>query len=103
LLSSDGVLNPSGVHFCLGKIYGMLECPVFSEHIDDTIYFGQRRSKDKDERVLLFVKMHAGQKLDSPFEKAVNGKKVEIAINQVYISSQIEENKGLERDLRLKS
>jgi hypothetical protein len=52
--TSDGVLNPSGVCFGSGGLYGVLERPVFSARIDDVICVGQRLSQDKDERVLLF-------------------------------------------------
>ena len=69
--ASDGVLNPSGVRFGSGEIYGVLERPEFSARIDDAICVGQRRPQDKDERVLLFVKMRAGHKLDPPFEEAI--------------------------------
>ena len=69
--TSDGVLNPSGVRFGSGEIYGVLERPVFSARIDDAICVGQRRPQDKDERVLLFIKMRAGHKLDPPFEEAI--------------------------------
>ncbi|KAF8258376.1 acetoacetate-CoA ligase [Lactarius quietus] len=107
---SDGVLNPSGVRFGSGEIYGVLERPVFSTRIDDAICVGQRRPQDKDERVLLFIKMRAGHKFDTPFEEAiraaikeslssrhvpayifevkeipytVNGKKIEIAVKKI--------------------
>lgn len=58
---SDGVLNPSGVRFGSGEIYTVLE--QFSQTIDDALCVGQRRAHDKDERVLLFLKMRPGQKL----------------------------------------
>lgn len=57
---SDGVLNPSGVRFGSGEIYTVLE--QFSKVLDDSLCIGQRRAQDKDERVLLFLKMHPGQK-----------------------------------------
>ncbi|KAN0138374.1 acetoacetate-CoA ligase [Lactarius tabidus] len=107
---SDGVLNPSGVRFGSGEIYGVLERPVFSARIDDTICVGQRRPQDNDERVLLFIKMRAGHTLDQSFEEAIrsaigtslskrhvpsyifeveeipytaNGKKIEIAVKKI--------------------
>ena len=49
----------------------MLERPEFAARIDDAICVGQRRPQDKDERVLLFVKMRVGYKLDQPFEQAI--------------------------------
>jgi acetoacetyl-CoA synthetase len=68
---SDGVLNPSGVRFGTGEIYSVLERPEFATRVDDSICVGQRRPQDKDERVLLFIKMRAGHKLDEPFEQAI--------------------------------
>jgi acetoacetyl-CoA synthetase len=59
-LDSDGVLNPSGVRFGSGEIYTVLE--TFSSSVDDSLCIGQRRPQDKDERVLLFLKMRPGQK-----------------------------------------
>ena len=59
-LDSDGVLNPSGVRFGSGEIYTVLE--RFSGSIDDSLCIGQRRPQDKDERVLLFLKMRPGYK-----------------------------------------
>jgi acetoacetyl-CoA synthetase len=59
-LDSDGVLNPSGVRFGSGEIYTVLE--MFSGSIDDSLCIGQRRPQDKDERVLLFLKMRPGYK-----------------------------------------
>lgn len=60
LFRSDGVLNPSGVRFGSGEIYSVLE--QFSSLLDDSLCIGQRRTQDKDERVLLFLKMRQGQK-----------------------------------------
>ena len=58
--NSDGVLNPGGVRFGSGEIYTVLE--TFSVSIDDSLCIGQRRPQDKDERVLLFLKMRPGHK-----------------------------------------
>ena len=69
--NSDGVLNPSGVRFGSGKIYSVLERSELAARIDDAIRVGQRRPQDKDERVLLFLKMRPGQTLDRPFEQAI--------------------------------
>ena len=49
----------------------MLERSDFAARIDDSICVGQRRPQDKDERVLLFMKMRAGHKLDQPFEQVI--------------------------------
>lgn len=58
---SDGVLNPGGVRFGSGEIYGVME--RFGAEIEDTVCVGQRRPGSGDERVLLFVKMRDGRKL----------------------------------------
>ncbi|RXW22984.1 hypothetical protein EST38_g2854 [Candolleomyces aberdarensis] len=112
---SDGVLNPSGVRFGSGEIYTVLE--QFSKTIDDSLCVGQRRAHDKDERVLLFIKMRPGHKLTkslieqirSAIRKSlsarhvpsyifeieeipytVNGKKIEIAVKQIISGSNLQ-------------
>ncbi|KAJ7680753.1 hypothetical protein DFH06DRAFT_1164098 [Mycena polygramma] len=111
---SDGVLNPSGVRFGSAEIYSVLE--QFSSAVDDSLCVGQRRAQDKDERVLLFLKMRKGYKFDnsliteikgairkalSPrhvpafvFETedipyTVNGKRIEIAVKQIVSGSNL--------------
>lgn len=112
---SDGVLNPSGVRFGSGEIYTVLE--EFSKTIDDSLCIGQRRAHDKDERVLLFLKMRSGHRAtpklldeiqaairkslsarhvpayifeieDIPY--TVNGKKIEIAVKQIVSGSNLQ-------------
>ncbi|KAF9478796.1 acetoacetyl-CoA synthetase [Pholiota conissans] len=112
---SDGVLNPSGVRFGSGEIYTIME--QFSGPVDDSLCIGQRRQQDKDERVLLFLKMRPGHKFttqlvdqiktairkglsarhvpsyifeisDIPY--TVNGKKIEIAVKQVVSGSNLQ-------------
>jgi len=65
------VLNPAGVRFGSGEIYSVLERTEFAARIDETICVGQRRPQDEDERVLLFVKMRTGHKLDRALEQAI--------------------------------
>lgn len=60
---SDGVLNPSGVRFGSSDIYGVVE-KFFAEEVAESICVGQRREKDLDERVVLFLMMRPGKKLD---------------------------------------
>ncbi|KAJ7739028.1 acetoacetyl-CoA synthetase [Mycena maculata] len=111
---SDGVLNPSGVRFGSGEIYTVLE--RFSAVINDSLCVGQRRPQDKDERVLLFLKMRAGCTLDTrlitdikstirsalsarhvpaymleieDIPYTVNGKKIEIAVKQIVSGSDL--------------
>lgn len=111
---SDGVLNPSGVRFGSAEIYSVLD--VFRDELEDTLCIGQRRPEDKDERVLLFVKMRPGHRFtedlkariretirkglsarhvpsyifeihDIPY--TVNNKKIEIAVKQIVSGSNL--------------
>ncbi|KAJ7646856.1 acetoacetyl-CoA synthetase [Roridomyces roridus] len=111
---SDGVLNPSGVRFGSGEIYSVLE--EFTSVIEDSLCVGQRRAQDKDERVLLFLKMREGRKLDDKLVReikdairkalstrhvpafvlqvedipyTVNGKRIEIAVKQIVSGSNL--------------
>lgn len=59
---ADGVLNPSGVRFGSGEIYGILE-KHFSVDVQDSICVGQRRPQDSDETVMLFILMRQGRNL----------------------------------------
>ncbi|KAL2375121.1 hypothetical protein RJ035_005940 [Blastomyces gilchristii] len=56
---ADGVLNPSGVRFGSSEIYGILE-NKFANEISDSICVGQRRPRDSDETVMLFLLMRPG-------------------------------------------
>jgi len=51
------VLNPSGVRFGSAEIYNVIR--HFSE-IEDSVCVGQRRPQDRDESVLLFIKLKPG-------------------------------------------
>jgi len=111
---SDGVLNPSGVRFGSGEIYSALE--NFGPVLEDCLVVGQRRPEDKDERVLLFLKMRQGQPFtddlvtqikktireslsprhvpayifpieDIPY--TVNAKRIEIAVKQIVSGSNL--------------
>lgn len=56
---ADGVLNPSGVRFGSAEIYSIIEAK-FPDRISDSICVGQRRPKDQDESVILFLLMKPG-------------------------------------------
>lgn len=60
---SDGVLNPSGVRFGSAEIYNVLDTQ-FTKEIIDSICVGQRRPRDADESVILFLLMRPGVKFD---------------------------------------
>lgn len=67
---SDGVLNPSGVRFGSADIYGIIETGFASE-IVESLCVGQRRPSDSDERVVLFLLMRKGIKLDQKLERRI--------------------------------
>ncbi|OQU99362.1 hypothetical protein CLAIMM_05001 [Cladophialophora immunda] len=110
---SDGVLNPSGVRFGSAEIYDVVE--KFSE-IEDSICVGQRRVTDKDESVILFVKMKGNAVLQDEIKEklrqairsahsprhiprhifqtpeipyTINGKKIEIAVKQIISGKKV--------------
>lgn len=56
---ADGVLNPSGVRFGSSDIYSVIDA-AFPNDIEDSICVGQRRPKDDDESVMLFLQMKPG-------------------------------------------
>ncbi|KAH6955732.1 acetoacetyl-synthase [Ilyonectria sp. MPI-CAGE-AT-0026] len=56
---SDGVLNPSGVRFGSAEIYNVVR--AFPE-VEDSVCVGQRREQDRDESVLLFLKLKVGER-----------------------------------------
>lgn len=65
---SDGVLNPSGVRFGSAEIYAVTET---IPEIADSICVGQKRERDPDERVLLFVIMKPGSSFTPDLEKRI--------------------------------
>ncbi|KAF2826773.1 acetyl-CoA synthetase-like protein [Ophiobolus disseminans] len=60
---ADGVLNPSGVRFGSADIYSVIE--THFPEVADSICVGQRRPKDEDESVMLFLKMNEGYRYTS--------------------------------------
>ncbi|EEH23201.2 acetoacetate-CoA ligase [Paracoccidioides brasiliensis Pb03] len=80
---ADGVLNPSGVRFGSAEIYSVLETK-FANEIADSICVGQRRPRDADETVMLFLLMRPGvsftQKLVEEVQAAI---KVELSPRHV--------------------
>jgi acetoacetyl-CoA synthetase len=69
---SDGVLNPSGVRFGSSDIYAVVE-RHFSAQVAESICVGQKRDSDLDERVLLFLLMKPGEKLDQGLVARMRG------------------------------
>ena len=67
---SDGVLNPSGVRFGSADIYAVLE-RCFPADVAESLCVGQRRPRDADERVLLFLIMRPGRRLDGAMVRRV--------------------------------
>lgn len=56
---SDGVLNPGGIRSGSAEIYHIV---AQEPAISDSVCVGQRREKDLDESVILFVRMAEGHK-----------------------------------------
>lgn len=73
--TSDGVLNPSGVRFGSAEIYNAIR--GYSE-IEGAVCVGQRRPRDRDETVILFVQLKPGLKKTLAFKntlkKEIGGK-----------------------------
>lgn len=67
---SDGVLNPSGIRFGSSDIYAVLERRMPGE-VKEALCVGQRRPKDLDERVVLFLMMRDGVVLDKAMVRRV--------------------------------
>ncbi|KAL9002459.1 MAG: hypothetical protein Q9188_004609 [Gyalolechia gomerana] len=105
---SDGVLKPAGVRFGSSEIYNVI-LKHFPE-VEDALCIGRRREADKDEIVVLFVKMGKkrvfGEQLAHDIKGVIrkalsarhvpsvveecpeipvttNGKKVEVAVKQI--------------------
>ncbi|KAI5796208.1 hypothetical protein FPQ18DRAFT_371325 [Pyronema domesticum] len=75
---SDGMLKPSGVRFGSAEIYNLL-FKFFPEEVEDALCIGRRRKEDKDDSVILFLKMAGGEYLPV----TTNGKKIEVAVKQI--------------------
>ena len=112
-MSSDGVLNPSGVRFGSAEIYEVVDK---IPGIVESICVGQRRPSDQDESVLLFVVLESGKTLTPKFEQqikstikqarsprhvpkyvfqvsevpyTINGKKIEIAVKKIISGENV--------------
>lgn len=59
LRRADGVLNPSGIRFSSAQIYSVIE-EHFQHSVNDSLCVGQRRPRDDDENVFLFLLMKPG-------------------------------------------
>lgn len=67
---ADGVLNPSGVRFGSAEIYSVVE-RRFADQVQDSLCVGQRRPRDQDESVMLFLLMKPGCRFDRGLVNAV--------------------------------
>ncbi|KAF8897544.1 acetoacyl-CoA synthetase [Infundibulicybe gibba] len=72
---SDGVLNPGGIRFGSSELYDVIDLCFSStagdDFVVDCIAVGQKIEGGTDERVVLFVKLLEGQKLDSGLETKI--------------------------------
>ncbi|KAA8573956.1 hypothetical protein MFRU_001g01880 [Monilinia fructicola] len=69
---ADGVLNPSGVRFGSAEIYNIIE-KDFGREVKDSLCVGQKRERDLDERVMLFLVMREGEAFTEALVKRVKG------------------------------
>ena len=60
---ADGVVSPSGVRFGSAEIYSVDERRV-ADRVQDSLCVGQRRPRDPDQSVMLFLLMKPGHRLD---------------------------------------
>ena len=67
---SDGVLNPAGVRVSRPSRLIVLKLERFPQSVD-AICIGQRRQRDLDESVILFLKLHPDQLLTSELTKQI--------------------------------
>ncbi|KAB8272906.1 hypothetical protein BDV30DRAFT_239207 [Aspergillus minisclerotigenes] len=67
---SDGVLNPSGIHFYSSEIYQVIESR-FSAEVADSLYEGQGRPSDTDERIILFLLTKPGHRFTNELVERV--------------------------------
>lgn len=114
---SDATLNPGGVRIGTAEIYRVLEN---MEGIADSVVVGQQY--ENDERVVLFVKMNQGFKLNDEIQKkirtqlrsscsprhvpaiiletpdipyTINGKKVEVAVKKIIHGQEVKNKDAL--------
>lgn len=81
------MLNPNGVRFGSGEIYTVME--NFNTIIEDCICVGQRRPNiDEHERVLLFLKMRAGNKFTTSLEREIKSS-IRTALSARHVPSYI--------------
>ncbi len=114
---SDATLNPSGVRIGTSEIYSVVEN---MDEISDSVVVGQHY--DDDERVILFVKLNKGVKLDDELKTRIkklirsncsprhvpaviletedvpytlNGKKVEVAVKKIIHGQDVKNKDAL--------
>lgn len=58
---ADGVLNPSGVRFGSSELYSVIDT-FFTGEVADSIAVGQRRDRDADESVIMWLQLEPGVK-----------------------------------------
>ena len=114
---SDATLNPGGVRIGTAEIYRVVEN---MEEIEDSVVVGHQF--EGDERVILFIRLKTGIKLDESLEKkirtnirngcsprhvpaviletpdvpyTINGKKVEVAVKKLIHGQEVKNQDAL--------
>ncbi|OTB07747.1 hypothetical protein M426DRAFT_317643 [Hypoxylon sp. CI-4A] len=97
---ADGVLNPSGVRFGSAEIYSVLE-RNFADRVADSICVGQRRPRDTDETVMLFLLMRPGYKFDSKLVDEVK-KSIKKELTKRHVPKYVFETPEIPTTINLK-
>lgn len=82
---SDGILNPGGIRFGSSEIYAIVES---ISGIADTLVVGQPFPSGDDERVILFVQMASGLKLEESAKDLIRTK-IRAALSARHVPSVI--------------
>uniref|UniRef100_A0A671FSP8 Acetoacetyl-CoA synthetase n=1 Tax=Rhinolophus ferrumequinum TaxID=59479 RepID=A0A671FSP8_RHIFE len=87
---SDGTLNPNGVRFGSSEIYNIVEA---FEEVEDSLCVPQY-NKDREERVVLFLKMAPGHAFRPDLVKRIRDA-IRIGLSARHVPSLILETKGI--------
>ncbi|KKK22005.1 hypothetical protein AOCH_003863 [Aspergillus ochraceoroseus] len=97
---SDGVLNPSGIRFGSAEIYNVIETQ-FTTEITDSLCVGQRRPRDPDESVLLFLLMKPGYSITSELVSRIK-EAIRKALSARHVPKYIFPTPGIPTTVNLK-
>ncbi|KUI52680.1 Acetoacetyl-CoA synthetase [Cytospora mali] len=97
---ADGVLNPSGIRFGSAEIYSVIE-RHFADKIHDSLCVGQRRPRDQDESVMLFLLMKPGHRFTKELVNKVK-EAIRMDLSKRHVPKYIFETKEIPTTINLK-